>query len=442
MKWDDPSLSAAELATLAKTEPRAYLNPNMSFETLVRGAGQYPWYVAANPITPLLQLEDPEAFQQLHTTLRHGWREQAGLRTLSEQGRRLYLADCAEHALPMYEKLHPNDQRLRDALQVARQFALHKTSFGTLQTTHAVMTKMEMALSVPPTPAYYAVSAVARATAPQMTTQHVINGAKAALWATQKAYGFEETLDWQLGRVLHYLFLEHPEYQSPAQVGGKSRVGGTLFDPSEQGKQPSPEDLVLLMACSKELYNAYLPLLEIEQLADPSVQVPRLTPEERLGAILGFLPQEVAKLAKRVIPAIRKAERKIKYLDQMGAVQDTLDFLQGDGIDGRKRSRLTGELESCECHLVDYYDDLNDSAEEDPAYWAIQALINFLNQGNVGLGGAALDALRAIYGNGNATDRVCDRETKALLPALHALAMPSGENTTPNTRAKKAKVRR
>ena len=226
-RWSDPATPPEELIEEAKREPRTYLNPNLPFEELLKGAGQYPWYVAANPVTPLLQLEDPEAFKRLHETLRHGWLERAGLPLLSETSMRLYLVDCAEHALPMYKREYPDDPRLHDALQVARQFALHPTSAGKLQSAHALALKIASVLIPPfrakynPSPAYYAVSAVAQATAPKMTTRNVINGATTASWATQNAYGFEQTLDWQLGRILHYIFLEHPEYQTPETVGAR-----------------------------------------------------------------------------------------------------------------------------------------------------------------------------------------------------------------------------
>ena len=43
------------------------------------------------------------------------------LKTWNETTQRLFASDCAEHVLPFFEKLYPNDKRPREAIQAARE---------------------------------------------------------------------------------------------------------------------------------------------------------------------------------------------------------------------------------------------------------------------------------------------------------------------------------
>ena len=42
---------------------------------------------------------------------------------IDDRQRRLFAADCAERVLPIFERENPGDQRLREAIAVARRFA-------------------------------------------------------------------------------------------------------------------------------------------------------------------------------------------------------------------------------------------------------------------------------------------------------------------------------
>ena len=58
---------------------------------------------------------------------------QPGALTLSEDDRRVlavWAADCAERALPMFERQAPSDSRPRDALEGARTFARGELRIG------------------------------------------------------------------------------------------------------------------------------------------------------------------------------------------------------------------------------------------------------------------------------------------------------------------------
>jgi hypothetical protein len=46
----------------------------------------------------------------------------------NETNARLFAADCAERVLPLFEKVRPNDTRVRDCIEVVRSFALGRAT--------------------------------------------------------------------------------------------------------------------------------------------------------------------------------------------------------------------------------------------------------------------------------------------------------------------------
>ncbi len=48
--------------------------------------------------------------------------------TWNDRTARLFACDCAEHSLVIYEKCHPDDPRPREAVKVARRFAMGKAT--------------------------------------------------------------------------------------------------------------------------------------------------------------------------------------------------------------------------------------------------------------------------------------------------------------------------
>jgi hypothetical protein len=56
---------------------------------------------------------------------------------MDESRRRLLAADVAEHVLPIFERDHPDDKRLRTAIDVARRYARGEETVGALNAAWA-----------------------------------------------------------------------------------------------------------------------------------------------------------------------------------------------------------------------------------------------------------------------------------------------------------------
>lgn len=56
------------------------------------------------------------------------------LRTWNEKTARLFACDCAERVLPIFEKKYPDDKRPRQAIEIARKYALRKATRQELDT--------------------------------------------------------------------------------------------------------------------------------------------------------------------------------------------------------------------------------------------------------------------------------------------------------------------
>lgn len=225
-EWEDPQTTPARLLEIAKKEPRAYQNPNMPWEGLFQGSTHYPWLVEANTVIPLLRLEDPSdpRLVRLHNAIRHGWKEQGGLKILSERGRRLYLADCVEMALQAIPDGEPYKKKLKQAIQVARYFTNNKSSLEDLRFCHAQVQNIATKLWKEENyTGNYVAGAVSELTQPVMEEKNVINGAVKAVFAIQDLIGFENVADQQLVRIKHYIYLEHPELKPAETTVGKKR---------------------------------------------------------------------------------------------------------------------------------------------------------------------------------------------------------------------------
>ena len=95
---------------------------------------------------------------------------------------RLFASDCAEHVLPLYERLYPSDTRVRDCISTARQCALGLAT--------------EKQLDAAQDAAWAAWAARAAAWA-----------ARAAAWAARDAAGaaWAAARRWQTKRLMEYL---------------------------------------------------------------------------------------------------------------------------------------------------------------------------------------------------------------------------------------------
>ena len=266
--WDDPSLSAADLVKMAKTEPRAYQNPNLSLNILLKAARSYPWYVEQNPVLGLLFLEDPAVQMDMTVALLRGWIASGG-EALTPRNQRLFACDCAEHVLHTFEDKYPDDKRPREAVRLARLYAKGDPSVTPTKLLAAsnaaksaadpsrdvrqmgskedlaIHASYEAAIKAGKKAAWYAardapfMAANAAAAAAFSDAEVKSSGLRNVALRTAvaaAAVGAEPGLTgsipesgeqwWQAERMRHYYAMEHPDYQPPEAVGKKAVVSG------------------------------------------------------------------------------------------------------------------------------------------------------------------------------------------------------------------------
>jgi len=203
---------------------------------------------------------------------------------------------------------------------------------------------------------------------------------------------------WKAGKRVSFKTEDVYDRMSAAQVktAKKDSVGGAvLFDPALPGKQPSPTQLVQLMSLSPELYAAYLPLFEIEQLSDPTLRVPKESQKDKLGICLELLGPDIrADFLARVIPSYWTVDK----VPLGAALHGTVAFVRNGGTQAQKEE-LKDDLDNEAYEIADDYRSRDLDEEGDPKYWRIQAMLNFLEPSNVGWDGAAIDVIYCLYGD-------------------------------------------
>jgi len=107
--------------------------------------------------------------------------------TWNERTARLFAADCAERVLPLFEKERPNDKRPREAIAVARRFAVGEA------------TREELAA------AGAAAWTVARDVAGAAARDAARAAAWAAAWGAARAAAWDAETAWQRERLAQYL---------------------------------------------------------------------------------------------------------------------------------------------------------------------------------------------------------------------------------------------
>jgi len=120
----DPQAKTDDIDWLRKRDPIAALqHPNCPAELWWQLAVKYPWAAEESVLFPLFTLESPERWAQMnHLSL---WIH-AAVNYLPERDQHLFAADCAERALPIFERQYPNDKRPREAIRIRRSFAIGK----------------------------------------------------------------------------------------------------------------------------------------------------------------------------------------------------------------------------------------------------------------------------------------------------------------------------
>ena len=117
----DPLASAAEVGELPALEALAH--PNCPTETWWKIAASNPAEAMRSVLYPLMLLATPERWVALEGANRRQWVEKAVM-GLPIQDQHLFVCDCIERVLPIWEAAYPNDNRVRAAWQARRDLAL------------------------------------------------------------------------------------------------------------------------------------------------------------------------------------------------------------------------------------------------------------------------------------------------------------------------------
>lgn len=124
-------------------------------------------------------------------------------RRVNEQDHRLlaiWAADCAERVLPYFEKMHPEDDRPRKAIEAARAWA--RGDLPMVEARRAALASHAAARSANNTAAQTAARAAGHAAA----TAHVADHARhAAAYALKAAGAAAAERDWQYRRLPEHL---------------------------------------------------------------------------------------------------------------------------------------------------------------------------------------------------------------------------------------------
>lgn len=228
-KWNDASQDPKELKRLAKRNYKAYANPNMPFDELMKGARLAPWYVEQNPVLGLLALEDPGKQEILLEAIETGWKE-AGMMELSLPHKRQFAIDCAERCLPLVEGELPKKKQARNAIQAARDYLEGKITKKELEEARQEALALAVWIENNPKMGHGTTSRATRAAAatalaePQEYTAAMeasLLSIQAIIWSGNVRQDIKraEELKWQVERIREYYALEHPDYQKPLIAG-------------------------------------------------------------------------------------------------------------------------------------------------------------------------------------------------------------------------------
>jgi hypothetical protein len=227
--WSNPSTLPKDLERLAKSNKKTYMNPNLTWEQLLKGASLAPWMVEQNPALALLSIEDPNKYNALWLAIAKGWI--SSVKKLSEKHRWEFARDCAGHILPIFEKKFPGETAPRIALDTLQDFIDGKIFTEILRERAVASAQVGYRLNFEP----FARSIMEWSSAPLCVAYacgytYIFHdrfsdskqaSKEASWWGIKAMYGAPSEILWQAGRARHYYALEHPEYQPPEQVGGK-----------------------------------------------------------------------------------------------------------------------------------------------------------------------------------------------------------------------------
>jgi len=117
----DPLATASELQRLAEKAPELALeHPNCPQALWWRLASMYPLAALRGPVGALFLLEEPDRWAELELRCAKRWVRNL-CNALMSQDKIAFAVDCAAHVLPLFASKYPSDQRLRQAIAVARR---------------------------------------------------------------------------------------------------------------------------------------------------------------------------------------------------------------------------------------------------------------------------------------------------------------------------------
>jgi hypothetical protein len=139
---------------------------------------------------------DKYAAQEMRLVRRcEGWNERTA---------RLFACDCAEHVLPIFEKLHPDDEWPRQCIEVARRFAKGETTQEELAAAGAAACAAKDAACAARDAAYAAWAAACAARDAACAARDAACAARDAA-CTARAAARDVEQNWQTKKLLELL---------------------------------------------------------------------------------------------------------------------------------------------------------------------------------------------------------------------------------------------
>jgi hypothetical protein len=120
----------------------------------------------------------------------------------------LFAADCAERCLPLYEREHPDDLRVRQAIEARRLYArgtIDKTAWTAIRDSAKASADSAAASAVAWAAASAAARDAARDAARAAAWAAASAAARAATWAAAWDAAWAAERKWQWDRVREYL---------------------------------------------------------------------------------------------------------------------------------------------------------------------------------------------------------------------------------------------
>jgi len=194
MAFVDPLLSEWEVSKLPWKE--AVAHPNCAADLWWLLARDFPIEAIQSVLFPLLTLESPERWEALYQENCGNWFDNA-LERLTPAQRQLFVADCAERVLPLFESYYPGDTSARESIRLHRMAA--RGEWVGTQLAEAQRQTQEAVGIAPKTKAGYAAGYAGLA---------AIGHLEDVNWAALEAFREEDRralLRWQWERIQMYI---------------------------------------------------------------------------------------------------------------------------------------------------------------------------------------------------------------------------------------------